>query len=206
VGILKNKTVFSLRGLFIFIAVLSIALGWFSWRLRRSNHQRSAVVALKGLGLQAYHSYTYDSTSQRVPDEPLGVPNWLLEILGDDFFYAVYVVVHRGDGPSLDDNDLPVLIEHLSSIPDLKFAHISWNCGLSRNGFARLRTALPNCRVVRSGDSVPAAMAELVEEYDRRYPGVREQLMRQVDEGSSKEAILKQFEQELNKIREEWGQ
>jgi len=123
---------FSLRTVFVVIAILAIPLTWLSWRLHRAEHQRHAVSALGSWNiaydfemdprrpgsvlpeiaevmLRSQGSQT--TFSNRIAPVRSKYPGWLVDLLGIDFFMQVTYVY-------LDLNRAPPDIRQVLSLLD----------------------------------------------------------------------------------------
>ena len=79
---------YSLRTLFVLVTVLCVCLAVTANRARR---QREAVKAIESVGGQVRYEYQYVSGQ-----EPPG-PEWLRELIGDEYFVSVVVVYLNPD-------------------------------------------------------------------------------------------------------------
>ena len=70
---------YSLRTLLILVTVASAGFGWLGFKVRQKQRERTSVVELKKLG--AFIRYRHE-----VQASPSPGPEWLLKLLGDDFF------------------------------------------------------------------------------------------------------------------------
>jgi hypothetical protein len=119
---------FSLRTFLIGITVFCIVL---AWRLHRAKEQRAAAAAIQAAGGWAYYDYQFtDPKSLDIdPQARPWEPDWLLKLVGIDFFHDVVSVnlVYNDDGPKrLDNNKRPTNIApHLSHFPRLRFLLMS---------------------------------------------------------------------------------
>ncbi len=124
---------FSLRTLFLAILAIAIAYGWFVLRARQ---QQLAVATIRAAGAEV----TYDYTENRVPQ-------WLVNLLGVDFFHNV-VTIHVYNNTDIKDADLEQLkkfptlnclyinrssitdagLEHLRGLTGLQFLYIDRTC------------------------------------------------------------------------------
>lgn len=80
---------YSLRTLFVVVFVVSIGINCIAVRMRKARAQRTAIEAIKEAGGWAFFGYQVDSSGKgdwRV--DPL-VPDWLRNVLGDDFIFDV---------------------------------------------------------------------------------------------------------------------
>ena len=84
---------YSLRSLLILVAVLCIGMNWFSNRMRRAERQRAAVKALGERYGTVLYDFQVDEEGVENPSAQLPQPEWLRNLLGDDFFRNV-VIVH----------------------------------------------------------------------------------------------------------------
>ena len=117
---------FSLRTMLILMLVISVPLGWFTYRLNQARKQRAVIDAIHALGGSteydgesgsytegSYPSMAFGLDSLGFPDPPgCPAPVWLRRCLGDDFF--VRIVGVRGD--SDDVLERAARLPHLSSL------------------------------------------------------------------------------------------
>ena len=90
---------FGLRTLMVLVLVLACALGWFVWKREQARKQQRAVEAIRSSG----SSVGYEESSW---------PEWLRNVLGDDFLLKVRRV---GSYPGIKFND--ETMKHLASLP-----------------------------------------------------------------------------------------
>jgi internalin A len=130
---------YSLRTLLIFVTLFAIACSWFAVKLNQARRQREAVEAIKKI---PYAQVRYEdpflkafSPNQATPNE-----NFLLNILGVDFFCHVRLVVFNNTDPrtlhlenlsgleSIGINDFSKgkdeWIEPLEKLPELRYLRI----------------------------------------------------------------------------------
>jgi Leucine-rich repeat (LRR) protein len=83
----------SLRGMFVAITLLCVALGWFVWQARQ---QREAVNWVQSHGGQVAYEYQLSETNFIVHgvwrDADPFAPTWLVELIGIDYFDSVVEV------------------------------------------------------------------------------------------------------------------
>ena len=98
---------FSVRSLFVVTLFVACLLGW---KLHKVNQQRRAVSKIKELGGTVYYDTDRHLADSDDPS-PFQAPQWLRELLGDDYFDSVVAVrIYHKD---LDDvsflADLPMI-------------------------------------------------------------------------------------------------
>ena len=84
----RRKFRFSLRTLMAVMVLLSVALGWFGWKLREAERQRRAVEAIREAGGHVWYDYDVDV----IGTADSSAPAWLTKLLGEDFFSDVAIV------------------------------------------------------------------------------------------------------------------
>ena len=134
---------FSLRSLVLVMLLAAIALGVFSWGLRRARRQAPAVATLREFG--AHVRYDHEEFFQRashvsrrsnVPKPPTTkpspfFPSWLVEKLGIDFFHDV-IEVHCEQSRRLSDHEVERFWQAIAALPKLQRLEASG--GLTRPG------------------------------------------------------------------------
>jgi hypothetical protein len=90
---------FSLRMLLIVVTLFAVAFSWFAVKMGQARRQREAVEAIRQTQSQfqdgmrhyhnAYYSFEIDGDGNPVVDASPSIPNWLVDWLGEDFFYNV---------------------------------------------------------------------------------------------------------------------
>lgn len=76
---------FRLRTLLIAVLALSLPLSWFAVKMSRARRQREAVDAIERQAGQV--TYDWEITVRRGGQRPY--PDWLVRLLGEDFFFDV---------------------------------------------------------------------------------------------------------------------
>ncbi len=119
---------FSLRTFLIGITLFCIVL---AWRLHRAKEQRDAAAAIHAAGGWAYYDYQF-TDPKSVDIDPLArpwEPDWLLKLVGIDFFHDVVSVnlVYNEDGPQRLDNNKPPtnIAPQLAQFRRLRFLFMS---------------------------------------------------------------------------------
>ena len=113
---------FSLRTFLIAVTLFCISLAWW---LHRAKQQREAVQAITNAGGWVHYDYQVGD-SRAVDIDPQArpwEPQWLLELVGIDFFHDVAEVnmVYSEDSGTRLDNKHPVNIaHHLAHFPRLR--------------------------------------------------------------------------------------
>jgi len=113
---------FSLRMLFVVIAVLAVLFGWFGNRMRYVKKQRRAVEVIRNTGMRVLYDYQkghrFRETKGFDTAEPRG-PASYRKLLGDDFFSnVVWVWRDPFNGIGLSDGEM-VHIRELSRLEAL---------------------------------------------------------------------------------------
>lgn len=117
---------FSLRTLVLSVLVLGVGFGWVTERVRR---QRQAVSKIGSYGGQVTYDYQLDAFGKPRRDQfgnylhglqPPG-PQWLRELLGDDYFQSpVTIWLEIDEGVGFEDRELAALAESMESLPTLR--------------------------------------------------------------------------------------
>jgi Leucine Rich repeat len=156
------------------VLFLASALGWFMYHVRI---QQEAVAAVKQAGGGVIYSCNWRNGRFDPQGKP-GVPEWLLQRLGPDFFYSVkYAGVFTELGSRADDNlmtrlgqlrELEALYVDGNDVTDLGLAHLKslttlrslylQGTGVTDTGLKHLKTMkslealnLENTRVTTAG-------------------------------------------------------
>ena len=96
---------YSLRTLLLAMVVISLALGWFTARMKKAKRQKAAVSAIVSLsGLVVFDDQPDDLTAAPTVSP---VPRWLRNLLGDDFFRTAVHVVAFNDASMEAVRELP---------------------------------------------------------------------------------------------------
>ena len=72
---------FSVRGMIVVVLVIG---GWLGWIVRSARIQREAVMAIENAGGAV--SYDWDRISGNIPAGRPWAPEWLVNLIGVDFF------------------------------------------------------------------------------------------------------------------------
>ena len=84
---------YSLRGLFIVVTILCVALGYWS---HRANRQQAVVKWVKENGGIVFYKYEHEN-GRLAGDRKPPYPKWAMKILGKDYFATVnYVELNQG--------------------------------------------------------------------------------------------------------------
>ena len=98
----RRRFQFRLRTLFVFMTLVCCGAGWLSFRLRQGRQQRDAVNTVERLGGSV--SYDYENVSMHFgPRLPKPGPEWLRNLLGDEFFTEPDGFFHIGESATDDD-------------------------------------------------------------------------------------------------------
>jgi len=129
----KRRWQFGLRTFFLGILVIAIGCGWFAMKLQSARKQRMAVATIREWGGDIDYS-----TSP--------APDWLMRLLGEDFFCSV-TKVHVDRAVYASDAELAVLepltdvdclYANRMSISDASLAHFR---GMTKLGYLYLNRA-----------------------------------------------------------------
>ena len=112
--IFRGRFQFSIRSLLVSVVVIAIPCSWLSVEMTKAREQRATVAAIEELGGEIW-------------EKPSG-PEWLRDLLGDDFFKNVDAVIFHGS--EVTDAGL----EHLQALRQLK----DLNLGATRTSDAGL--------------------------------------------------------------------
>ena len=123
---------FSVRSLMVLVFLLASALGWFVYRVRT---QHEAVASIQQTGAWVIYHWQWRNGSFDRFGEP-GVPGWLIQWLGPDFFYSVKRVDIDADfGFRADDN----LMSRVGQLRDLEVLSLHGNKDVTDIGLAHLK-------------------------------------------------------------------
>jgi len=114
---------YSLRTLLLVFAVGSV---FFGFHANRAHQQRRAIKFIRALD-EGYIGY-----NRRVDD--LGIPGWLRDCLGDDWFASV-TEIHLGQG--ITSQQLPDVVQHLRHLPKLRTVYL-WDANVTDEDFRHL--------------------------------------------------------------------
>jgi len=103
---------FSLKWLFVLIALVAVPCAWLAWKLEHKRRERAAVAEFERIGASVIYDWFYRHT-----DSPPG-PAWARRLLGYDFFAEVDTIYVRpgGLGPAM---------AHLGALRQLKELHFA---------------------------------------------------------------------------------
>ena len=88
---------FSLRTLLIVLTGFGVALGWIVYR---ANEQRKTVEWVREIGGSVWYDYELDADGAFIDDAKPPAPEWLLQLLGKEYFQEVSAVDFFGRQPS----------------------------------------------------------------------------------------------------------
>jgi hypothetical protein len=83
---------FSLRTLMIGVTLVAIPCGWFGMKVERARKRHQAVETIRKLGGYVHYDYEMDSSGFSLLLTPPPAPDWLINLLGIDFFADVAMV------------------------------------------------------------------------------------------------------------------
>jgi hypothetical protein len=108
---------FSLR---TFLLVLTSLCIWLGVKVHQARRQKEAVVALKPLGMWFYYAHQKDEACPHGinPGHELGVPKWLDELAGYDFFRTVISV--QVSSPVADED-----LVYLAALPYIERLYVT---------------------------------------------------------------------------------
>ena len=92
----RRRFQYSLRTLLIVMLLVGSGLGWFSHKLQQARRQRVAVTGITNLSGVVGFDDEPANFAAGPPSSP--VPQWLRNLLGDDFFRTAVSVVAFNDG------------------------------------------------------------------------------------------------------------
>ena len=144
---------FTVRSLLVLVVVVAAPCSWMAVEMKKAREQREAVdllyrwssSSLTGelcydSGTTVMFDHKYDE--YRILPKPQPEPERLRNLLGDDFFREVVRVTLRGN--QITD----VSLERLEEFTQLKQLGLI-DTKVTDEGVAKLKQALPNCKIVR---------------------------------------------------------
>jgi len=159
----------------IVVTLLAVVFGWFGSKIEAKRRERTAVSLIKRVGGNVFYDFQRKGAARswRVTAEPFG-PAWLRSFLGENFFSEVEFV---GLAPRTvaDDTALDAALQGLEQLPRLQFLYLRGRkfddvrvenltrlsqlkgveldqTAASEQAVLKLRNALPNCTIVRTGN------------------------------------------------------
>ncbi len=69
-------------------AVSAVLLAWFGYLVGQAHMQEQTIASLRAQGIFITYDYEFDREGNYHFDAKPRIPNWLLELLGRDFFYS----------------------------------------------------------------------------------------------------------------------
>ncbi len=159
-----------LHTVFLAIAVLSALLALHTTNMKYAERQEKAVAWVWAAGGRPYYGYELDEKGNKlehwedrdfVPSPPPPYPEWLLEMVGLDYFATVEHVIftYKADltdvAPltgfpnlkSINITGCPVRdLSPLAGLKELDFVCV-WSPAVTEEEAAKLRRALPDCSV-----------------------------------------------------------
>jgi hypothetical protein len=108
---------FSLRALFLLVFVVAVGSGFFAFKLQQARQQRQVIAAIESLGGSVAYDFDFH------PWEYQRRPDWLVNLLGVDFFHQVARV--KINSPTFTDVDMEQLRNQLSQLPLLAQLDVS---------------------------------------------------------------------------------
>ena len=128
---------FSLRTLFVLVTVLCV---WLAVTVNRARKQREAVAAIEAVGGLVTYEYQYDSSDTfSATAKPPG-PEWLRELVGEEYFVSVTFV-------GLQNTQVTdACLEHLKGLTNLETLNLI-GTQVTDAGVKNLQQELPNCEI-----------------------------------------------------------
>ena len=137
---------YSLRSFLILLTVFAV---WLGVVVNRAREQREAVKAIEALGGVVLYDWEFNGLPLPTVRENPNGPHWLRQLVGDDFFQDVQVVVIGLDTgsyrPSQAYLEIDTSISLLRRLPTLKEVYVPYNA--PDITLSKLRKALPTCKV-----------------------------------------------------------
>jgi hypothetical protein len=165
--LLRRPFQFGVRSLLVFLAAVSVPLGWFAWEMQRANRQRAAVEAILPRGGNVHYDYEYSADGTRLDVAGPAVPAWLRASVGDDFFCDVIEVSVQAHVAIPKFTDAHVV--HLQQLVYLRFLYLR-DTRLSDEGLARLQELVRLESLGLSGTQVSDVGLEHVRQFkDLQY-------------------------------------
>ena len=130
--LLGRRFQFGLRSLLVMVLVVAVACSWLTVKVQQTRKQREAVGAIEKAGGLVAYDYEVDDYGIFAPPAEPPLPAWLLDLLGEDLFFEVAMVLTEPSSSSdFSDEDLT----HLAELTTLEFLHISGMCSATTTRF-----------------------------------------------------------------------
>ncbi|MGO9109400.1 MAG: hypothetical protein ACLP9L_09215 [Thermoguttaceae bacterium] len=136
--LLRRRFQFTIRSLLIMVVVAAVPCSWLTVEVKEAKRQREAVAAINNVGTIYYNWQLGGISSASVNRHGLG-PEWLLNLLGVDFFVSVGHVYFYADVPAAG-------LENLKRLNTLQYLDLS-RTKVTDEDVKMLQQALPNCRI-----------------------------------------------------------
>ena len=81
--------------LLVIVLLVASVGGWFFLKMQQAKRQKDAVAAIEQSGGWVEYDYQVDAGWCFHPERQPPAPEWLREIVGDDFFCSVIVVAGK---------------------------------------------------------------------------------------------------------------
>lgn len=160
---------FSLRTLIVFVTLCAIPCSWIAVKMKAARRQREMVAAIYELGGSVCHDWQCNAEGYQwaaIERQRPPVPEWLRNLLGDDFFGNI-CSIHLG-GTQVTDATLEpftriiqlryltlentqvtdITLERIKGLNQLKHLTLR-NAKVTDDGVKKLQQALPNCRITK---------------------------------------------------------
>ena len=114
---------FSLKWLFVLIALVAVPCAWLAWKLEHKRRERAAVAEIKRFTAQVWYDWQCENMN-----EPRGL-GLFRRILGDDFFATptsvfIFVASSRGSQMRILDERVRLAVAELTGVRRLSYGGI----------------------------------------------------------------------------------
>ena len=119
---------FSIRSLLVLTVAVALPCSWFGVELKKAREQRQAVDAIETWGgpMAAFvgYDYNYDAKSMNVSNRQTERPEWLRNLVGDDFLRIVIYISFSSSGAT-DETFEHFMTTHSNDLPKLEALNLA---------------------------------------------------------------------------------
>jgi hypothetical protein len=131
---------YSVRLLLVLVVVVALPCSWLAVEMKKASGQQAAVEAIKATSGSVTYDFEPDPFGKRITAATPRTPQWLRELLGDDFFHCVF-------GVRLGTDDA---FEQAGTLHDLRSIHVFCSGRVTDASLVHLQ-GLPQLRTLHFG-------------------------------------------------------